>query len=221
MSFIYKCDVCGKDSAMTGVKFTPEELELEIEAYNGAKMKVKLGVAVEDMEDSVNIAKMETMLNSLMGKKMLSEGMIQDDLDDEDIDQQLYNETMFENLDVFMKEFKDKLMFVGNTVGLKLNTPNAMICDTCKRELAYRALTEGNFKQQANIFSYLYATDSMRMQPLQPQQRKLPENEETTEKAIVVIKRGSWYELPDGKKVRKKDLPANVIIKTDDDNKSS
>lgn len=218
MSYIYKCDVCGKDSAMTGVKFTPEELELVIETYNGTKMNVKLAVMVEDLADTENIQKMSGMLNSLMVKKMISEGFTQEEIQEENMEQQLYNETMFENLDMFMKEFKDKLMFVGNTVALQLNTPNAMICDTCKRELAYRVLTEGKHRKTNNIFQYLYSTDSLRIQPIQEVQEKHEDKLENT--SIVVIKRGSWYELPDGSKVRKKDLPANVIIKVDNDSEN-
>jgi hypothetical protein len=130
----------------------------------------------------------------------------------------IIQETMFENLDTFMKEFKDKLMFMGDKIGLKLNTPNAMICDTCKRDLAYKALMEGHFKKQPNIFAYLYATDSKRIPPIEEPSPAIEEKiEENEEPAIIVIRHGSWYELPNGTRVRKKDLPKNVIIKEEND----
>jgi len=229
MSYIYKCDCCGKDSAMTGVKFTPDDLEIVVDTYNGSKMNVKLNLTIEDLVDTQNIQKMESMMNGLMAQRMMGEGpMTQEGPPQEGppqegpIDEQMYQETMYENLDMFMKEFKDKLMFMGNTIGLKLNTPNAMICNTCKKELTFRVLKDGTFKQEASIFDFLYATDSLRIPPMPPL-AEINEVEEKNESdqppVVVVIRHGSWYELPNGKNVRRKDLPPNVIIKTDDDDK--
>ena len=163
---------------------------------------------------------MESMINGLIQEKMMSEGIFEQppDSDEEEVENfsnEIYQEVMYENLDKFKATFDDKLMFVGNTLALRLNTPNVMICDRCKRELAYKALTEGRFKKRPDVLKYLYATESMRMQPL-----GIKEKETKEEESIVVVRHGSWYELPDGQRVRKKDLPENVIIKNANEDKN-
>ncbi len=163
MSYIYKCDICGKDSAMSNVEFSSEPLELQVNTYDGKRMNISMSIIMEDAEDTANIDKMSALLNDILMKRTIENGG--EDPSGKEDPNELFQDVVFDNLDAFVGEFKGKLSMVNNSVGLRLSTPNPFICDMCKREMAYKALTEGKTK---TAVTSLYATDSLRMAPLDP-----------------------------------------------------
>lgn len=159
MSYILKCDICGKDSAMTGVQFSTEPVTIEINTYNNRKMNVSLSIDLEDSEDRKNINKMSSIINTMLMRRSL-EGDIDPDMSSEEI----FQDAAIGNIDKLYAEFKDKiLMLDDSSIGLKLENPNPFICSGCKKELAYKALMEGKVQPSD---SFVYSTDSTRLQPL-------------------------------------------------------
>ena len=120
MSLIYKCDICGKDSAMTGVTFSHYPMMLKKRNFEGKTFRIYVSINAEDEADHEKIS------------EALGEAS------------QLDNENE-------LADFAKKL---------QLNTPYAMMCDSCKKYLAAEIVQKAKFQLDS---PKLYSNSSKRI----------------------------------------------------------
>ena len=127
MSLIFKCDVCGKDSAMTGIEFSNGPLFVRKRNYEGKVVRIFLNMMIEDEDDFKRL---------LDAKKQISQ-----------------MKEMFNNDEEMVEDEDDILELDGESFSIELENPYPMMCNQCKKIVAQDILSDAEFPTEKKTYS--------------------------------------------------------------------
>ena len=124
MSLIFKCDVCGKDSAMTGVDFSNGPLFVRKTNYEGKVVRIFLNMMIEDEDDFKRLLEAKKQISKM------KEIFTSEDDEDEDI-----------------------LELESDSFSIELENPYPMMCNQCKKIVAQDLLNDAEFPVEKKSYS--------------------------------------------------------------------
>jgi hypothetical protein len=147
MSFIARCDVCGKDGTMTGVTFSNqnEPLMTKVTGYDGIEYLVFSTMSMMALEDYERIKRVSAMY---LGESEYEEEDEDETAYEEDYEEEYEAEGEEEEEDQNQLSFFQQLN-PGETL-VRLKHPMCMACDACKRELTRTLANNGTFAKNVN-----------------------------------------------------------------------
>lgn len=124
MSLIYKCDICGKDSAMGGVEFSDGAMLLKLPNYDNKIMRIYMQLNIEAQADFDKIQQAKEQIKEISANL------------EEDVDIEEVFEEAFEDAEIY-----EEL----NQIKINLDNPFPMICNCCKKLIAKDILLNVEF----------------------------------------------------------------------------
>jgi len=130
MSLIFKCDVCGKDSAMTGIEFSNGPLFVRKRNYEGKTVRIFLNMMIEDEDDFKRLISAKQQISKM--KQMFAE---------EEMDEMEAGES------------ESILELEEDSFSIELENPYPMMCNQCKKIIAMDLLKDAEFPSEKKSYS--------------------------------------------------------------------
>jgi len=131
MSLIFKCDVCGKDSAMTGIDFSNGPMFIRKRNHEGKVVRIFLNMMIEDEDDFKRLIEAKKQIMKMKNMFSQEEAIMEGEGEDE------------------IEDFLDS----EESFAIELENPYPMICNQCKKLLAKDILEKSEFPDEKKTYS--------------------------------------------------------------------